>query len=265
MKTRSTAFLAASILLTLVPAASAHDTFIMPDAFRVSPGQTVVVGFHSADGFPESAGAMRRLQGPAVRSASGLLAITDVKTDGKRLAGTFVVPGAGHIVLSAVNGTIVEGMKADEFLEYLIEEGMTGAIDAHKRSGQSNAEPRERYTMYAKSILLSGAASDAWRTVVGHPIEIVPDKDPYALKPGESLPVHVLLRGRPAANLLVKAASTAANGTQHDVGRTDANGHLEVPVSAGKWRLHTIAMEQVQNDSDVLWESHWATLTFEIP
>ena len=82
MRTRFTAFLVVSTLLTVVRAASAHDTFIMPDAFRVSPGQTVVVGFHSSDGFPESSGAMRRLQGPAVRSASGLLAITDVKTDG---------------------------------------------------------------------------------------------------------------------------------------------------------------------------------------
>lgn len=265
MRTRSTTFLVASALLTVVPAVSAHDTFIMPEAFRVSPGQTVVVGFHSSDAFPESSGAMRRLQDPAVRSASGLLPITDVKTDGKRLAGTFVVPGAGHIVLSAVNGATVEGMKAGEFLEYLTEEGLTGAIDAHKRSGQSSAEPRERYTMYAKAILLSGAAGDAWRTVVGHPIEIVPEKDPYALKPGESLPVRVLLRGRPAANLLVKAASTTPNGAQHDVGRTDANGRLEVPVSAGTWRLHTIAMEQVQNDRDAEWESHWATLTFEIP
>ena len=265
MRMRSTAFVVVSALLTVVRAASAHDTFIMPDAFRVSPAQTIVVGFHSADGFPESSGAMRRLQDPAVRSAGGVLPITDVKPDGKRLAGTFVVPGAGHLVLSAVNGVMVEGMKADEFLEYLVEEGLTGAIDAHKRSAPSNAEPRERYTMYAKAILLSGAASDAWRTVVGQPIEIVPDKDPYALKPGESLPVHVLLRGRPAPNLLVKAASTAPNGAQHDVGRTDANGRLEVPVSAGKWRLHTIAMEQVQNDTDAQWESHWATLTFEVP
>ena len=75
----------------------------------------------------------------------------------------------------------------------------------------------------------------------------------------------MLLRGRPAANLLVKAASTTPNGAQHDVGRTDVNGRLDVPVSAGRWLLHAIAMEQVQNDSDVQWESHWATLTFEIP
>ena len=40
MSMRSTAFVVVSALLTVVRAASAHDTFIMPDAFRVSPGQT---------------------------------------------------------------------------------------------------------------------------------------------------------------------------------------------------------------------------------
>jgi len=265
VRTRVTAFLSVLVLLLGVSAASAHDTFIMPDAFRVAPGQTVVVGFHSSDAFPDSSAVMRRLQDPSARSASGVLRIENVREDGKRLAGSFVVPGAGHIILSAVNGAAVEAMKRDEFLEYLTEEGLTGAIAAHERSGKGNAEARERYTMYAKSILLSGAPSEAYRAVVGHPIEIVPDKDPYALKPGEPLPVRVLLGGRPAGNLLVKAASTAPNGAQHDVGRTDANGRLEVPMSSGKWRLHTIAMEQLQNDANAEWESHWATLTFEIP
>ena len=197
MRTRVTAFLSVLVLLLGVSAASAHDTFIMPDAFRVAPGQTVVVGFHSSDAFPDSSAVMRRLQDPSARSASGVLRIENVREDGKRLAGSFVVPGAGHIILSAVNGAAVEAMKRDEFLEYLTEEGLTGAIAAHERSGKGNAEARERYTMYAKSILLSGAPSEAYRAVVGHPIEIVPDKDPYALKPGEPLPVRVLL-GRPS-------------------------------------------------------------------
>ncbi len=39
-----------------------------------------------------------------------------------------------------------------------------------------------------------------------------PEKDPYALKPGESLPVRVLLRGRPEADVLMKAASTTPSG-----------------------------------------------------
>jgi uncharacterized GH25 family protein len=260
---RTTAF-ACALLLNGATAASAHDTFIMPDTFRVSPGQKVVVGFHSSDAFPESSTVMKRLQDPTVRSASGMLRLDNVKEDGKRLTGSFVVSGTGHIIVSAVNGTTVDGMKHDEFLEYLTEEGLTSAIAAHAR-GKTGAEAHERYTMYSKSILLSGAPSDGYRAVVGHPIEIVPDKDPYALKPGELLPVRVLLRGRPAGDVLLKAASTTPNGKQHDVGRTDANGRIDVPVSPGKWRLHTIAMEQVQNDAGAEWESHWATLTFEVP
>ena len=49
----------------------------------------------------------------------------------------------------------------------------------------------------------------------------------------------------------------------HVVGKTDAQGRLSIPVSAGKWRLHTIHMERAAG-SDVDWESVWTTLTFEV-
>ena len=113
--------------------------------------------------------------------------------------------------------------------------------------------------MSAKTIFVVGAPSDASRTVVGLPLEIVPEKDPYRLQAGESLPVRVLLRGAPAANLDIRA--TAAGGKTQVVGKTDSNGRLNVPVTPGRWRLHTIHMER---GADVDWESVWTTLTFEI-
>ena len=38
---------------------------------------------------------------------------------------------------------------------------------------------------------------------------------------------------------------------------------MNIPVSAGKWRLYTIHMERALG-SDADWESVWTTLTFEI-
>jgi uncharacterized GH25 family protein len=117
--------------------------------------------------------------------------------------------------------------------------------------------------MYAKTIFVAGAPGDGYKTVVGLPLEIVPEKDPYRLQPGEALPVRVLLRGAPAANLELSAASTAPGFAPHVVGKTDAQGRLSIAVSAGKWRLHTIHMERAAG-SDVDWESVWTTLTFEV-
>jgi len=95
------------------------------------------------------------------------------------------------------------------------------------------------------------------------PIEIVPEKDPSQLRSGEALPVKVLFKGVPAKNLQLFAASTGAPANKN-IGKTDANGRIAVPVTPGKWRLHTILMERI-TAPDADWESFWATLTFEIP
>ena len=97
-------------------------------------------------------------------------------------------------------------------------------------AARSNMSARERYTKYAKSIFLAGAPNDAYKKVVGLPIEIVPEKDPYALKPGDSLPVRVPARGAPAAGLrdpygfCGRRSKTAA--------RTSADGRISIPLAA---------------------------------
>jgi uncharacterized GH25 family protein len=97
---------------------------------------------------------------------------------------------------------------------------------------------------------------------VGSPIEIVPEKDPSQLKAGELLPVRVLIKGAAAPNLQLFAASAVTPAK--NIGKTDATGRIAVPVTAGRWRLHTIHMDRVSAPA-ADWESFWATLTFEIP
>ena len=167
---------------------------------------------------------------------------------------------SGHIIVTAVNAAATEEMRAASFEKYLSEEGLGHIVDARKQRGESDKAGKERYTMYAKAILLAGAPSDGYKTAVGLPLEIVPEKDPYRLQAGEALPVRVLLRGAPAPNLEVKA--TSATEKTVVVGRTDAQGRLTVPVTKGQWRLHTIHMERASGDVD--WESLWTTLTFEV-
>ena len=119
--------------------------------------------------------------------------------------------------------------------------------------------------MYAKAILVADAPTDLYQKVVGLPIEIVPEMDPYRLKPGESLPIRMLVRGKPAGNLEIRAASTnVQNGKTRSVGRTGPDGRISIPAQSGKWRLQTIYMERSSN-RDADWESLWATLTFEVP
>jgi uncharacterized GH25 family protein len=251
-----------ALVLTVLGAANlaAHYTYIVPQQFRVASGDTVVIGFHSGDGFPESTAILKRIQEPAIHTPQGRLPIVGFKEDGKRLAAAINVAHTGHVIVTAVNATAIEDMKPAEFEQYLTEEGLGHIVAARKERGEVEKPGKERYTMYAKTILLSGAPGDGYRIPVGLPLEIVPEKDPYSLRSGEALPVRVLLRGAPAPNLEVRATSVA--GKPVVVGTTDAQGRVTVPVSTGPWRLHTIHMERAVGDVD--WESLWTTLTFEV-
>jgi uncharacterized GH25 family protein len=101
---------------------------------------------------------------------------------------------------------------------------------------------------------------------VGFTIEIVPEADPYELKPGDLLPLRVLFRGKPAADLQIESSLAGPSGTKTIVvGRTGSDGRLNVPIAgAGRWRLHTIKMERCDEISVADWESFWASLTFEV-
>jgi uncharacterized GH25 family protein len=252
------------LILTVVGTASAHYTFIMPEKFRVELGETLKIGFHSAEGFPESSEVGKRLQNALLHTEGRAVPISGLAEEGTRMVATITVPSSGHVVATVVNPAAIESMEAESFTKYLQEEGLGNIVDARAKSGETDKPARERYTMYAKTIMLAGAPTDAYQRPVGLPIEIIPRQDPYALKDGESLPVQVLFKGAPARDLEVMALSTAVPPIKaRSIGRTDADGRIIVPIATGQWLLHTILMER-SSQSDADWESYWAALTFEI-
>jgi len=253
---------ALSVLMTATGAA--HDLFIVPSQFRVpSAGSPLTIGYHSGDGFPESTQVPARLRDAAIHGANGSLDVANLKTDGKRSVGTVTPTQPGHYIATTVAAANTIEMAPGEFLDYLKEEGLTHVIDARTQSGDSSKPARERYTKYAKSIFLVGAPNENYKKTLGLPIEIVPEKDPYAIKAGESLPVRVFVRGNPVAGLEIRTATSGVAGVKSS-GRTDDDGRISIPMAAaGSYRLHALQMERV-TDGSADWESFWATLTFEV-
>src|SRR5688572_31188400 len=114
-----------TVVLIVLSACSlaAHYTYILPQDFRVSTGDTVIIGFHSGDGFPESTAILKRLQEPTVRSERGVVRVDGIREDGKRLAAEVTVPASGHLIVTAVNAAAIGTMKPPSFEQYLNEEG----------------------------------------------------------------------------------------------------------------------------------------------
>jgi uncharacterized GH25 family protein len=247
----------------------AHDFYILPDAFSVTPKSTVRLGFHNGDSFPESevSPTIARVKDAQLVTAGGAVPIQNIQVSGKRAIGTVLVPeGVGNFLLSVHTAPNFIELAPDKFLAYLKEEGLANVIN-WRREHRDTAKPgRERYSKFAKSLLVSGAPNDFYKHTVGFPIEIVPEANPYTLHAGSQLPVRIMFRGEPAAGLQLETAWSGEGKSKTTViGRTDSAGRITVPLSAaGKWRLHSLMMERYAESATADWESFWASLTFEI-
>ena len=158
-------------------------------------------------------------------------------------------------------------LDAKDFNSYIEGEGFAGVIHAPQQAGKTGAEGRELYSRASK--LLIGPAGELATRPLGHVLEIVPEKDPAALAPGEPLPVQVLFRGKPLAGVRVSAASAGAEMKGHEFpvsAETDAGGRALLKLDrGGLWYARLIHMVAAQDDPEVDWRSFFTTLTFEVP
>lgn len=248
----------------------AHDLYIMPQQFTVAPGSTLAIEFHNGDSFPvsEAAPTPARLRNAQIITANSVVPIEDLKQDDKITLGHVPVSAPGELLITVSTVPNFIELEPSKFLDYLKEEGLQTVI-RWRAEHQADGKPgRERYTKFAKSLASSGAsAGDLYKHAVGFDIEFIPEVDPTAMKAGGLLPVRVYLRGKPAPDLQVEAASSTASGSQTKiVGRTDSDGRIAIPIDApGKWRLHTLYMEPCPSPTIADWDSFWASLTFEVP
>lgn len=258
-----------TLILLSCAALCAHDMYVMPNSFRPARGTTLTAGFHVGDSFPQSevGGRLDRLQNPKLIWQGGSAPFTKLRVDGKRDVGEVVVGGSGELIAAVNTLPSLITLQPEKFTAYLKDEGLPEIITWRAEHGESAKPGKERYSKYAKSILLSGDSNGFASHAVGYVIEIIPEADPYKLKPGDLLPVRVLFRGKPAADLQIESAWAAGNtGSKTTVvGRTNIDGQIKVPLpDSGLWRIHTIKMERCAEPSVADWESFWGSLTFEM-
>lgn len=172
-------------------------------------------------------------------------------------------PG-GHLLALERDTTRVQ-LRARRFNRYLEDEGLRGALAERKRSGELWRRGTERYQRYLKAFVQVGDAPDAISTrVLGHRLEVVPERDLATVRVGERLGVRVLFEGRPLAGAQVEVFARAAGAPQGQAGVTDAGGRAEFTVhEPGTWLVRTVHMQRCVG-CEVQWESFWAAYSFAL-
>jgi uncharacterized GH25 family protein len=156
-------------------------------------------------------------------------------------------------------------LTAEKFNQYIKEEGLDAVASARTRGGQTSAGAREIFARCAKSLVLSGPATQAQHDQrLGFTLEIVADRNPYALKAGDELPVRLTYDKQPLAGALVVAINRQ-NPSAKLTARSDQLGRVRFRLpTGGMWLLKAVHMIPAPAATGADWASFWASLTFEL-
>ena len=258
------------ILLLFVVTAQAHDLFLKLDSYFLQPNAKAIVQVLNGT-FTASDGSVARdrlvalnLLGPNLSASSG--ESVGWRADEKMSVMEFQTGGPGTYVIGISTKTRQNTRTGAEFNKFLEEDGMPDILAARRRDNELDKGATQRYSKYVRAVFQVGnTRSDDYKRSLNHPIELIPQKNPYSLKAGDTIPVLCLLNGKPLANQFVTAGWETNDGKIHTVSsRADAAGIARFKLTnAGKWFVKTIRMEKV-SELGLDYESKWATLTFEI-
>ena len=146
----------------------------------------------------------------------------------------------------------------------------TKTTEGYKRQpkkGLKNVLSSGFYHSYMKAVANVGETGGKVDTVVGHDLEIVPLANPLTLRPGDDLPIKVLLRGKPFKTqfLATYGGFSTENGVYAYAASTDKHGMGRIRILAsGAWLIKVNYKEPYKDPEMCDVESFLATCTFEI-
>ena len=261
---RTAGVLAATMALSVAPPLLAHDFWIEPTSFSPKPGQ--IVGVRLRVGVNLVGDPVPRV--PALVNQFVVAEASDRKPvfgrDGADPAGFLRVAMPGlHVIGYHSNPSRLE-LPAEKFNTYLNEEGLDTIVALRARRKETGASARELYSRCAKSLVLSGRPSEAQDDrPLGFPLELVAERNPYALRAGEDLPVRLMYETRPLAGALV-VAMNRMYPSERRAARSDHDGRVRFRLRpGGMWLVKAVHMVPAPAGTDAEWESFWASLTFE--
>jgi uncharacterized GH25 family protein len=257
-------------LLAAVPA-SAHDLFFRASTYHLLPRSPVVIDVLNGTFSASENGITRdRLADVSLVTPQGRMAVPHQEWSEQDPKSTVRVSTGepGTYVLGAAIKPRLLSLPGKEFNAYLEEEGIRDVLARRKEQRRLQEPSRERYSKYLKALLQVGdARTDDPATPLGYAAEIVPQQNPYRLKPGDRLTVQCLVDGRPWAGKVIFAGGRRAGGDRRLPAQrlvTDAEGRATVHVTAaGAWYVKFVAMTEVA-DAEANYESKWSTLSFAV-
>lgn len=259
------------LLAAVSTAAGAHEFWIDPVQFRVDAGERIAADLRVGQQFKGDA---------LVYLPSRIVRFSVIGPDGTRpVDGTIgdqpaasIETGPEGLYVLAYQSTSSQVTYDDmaEFEGFLRTHGLEWVKAAHRERGLSETDIKEAFSRYAKSLVAVGDGAGNDR-VVGLPLELVAETNPYRQPPGDGVTVRFLWRGEPMADAEIHVFYKPAgcDVTRTEV-MTDDDGRARVPAGpGGRILVNAVHMKEATRmellDTGAVWHSLWASLTFELP
>lgn len=254
-------------LMAVITFAQGHEFWMKPSKFFFRSGEKLLVRFMVGENFMGESWDIKKhrvekMEHYSLGSVKSLVdSITDTET--QNLALTLKQEGT-HMISLQSNNAFIE-LEGDKFNDYVKEDGLDDVYTHREKTNTLSKPSKEFYSRYSKLLVQVGEKKDdTYKKVVGFPIEIIPEQNPYSLKKGDAVRFKILYEGKPLFGARVKVWNRYDNRTTLQNIHTEKNGVIETRISnPGSWMVSVVKMVPSKLPG-AEWQSYWGSLVFGV-
>lgn len=257
-----------AIIISLIAASAiAHEFWIEPQEYQVQTGAPLLADLRNGQKFAgrELAYFANRTERFELIQNGKAIAIQARLGDIPALQTVAAQDGLLVILHETTESTLTYS-EWKKFRKFANHKGFPEAIKRHMARGLPQEGFKEVYRRFAKSLVGVGNAhgSDAASDME---TEFVALSNPYTDDLSKGFAVLLLYQGKPRAKALIEVFARAPDdGVVITNLRTDAKGVAVIPVNAGHtYLLDAVILREPAYETDAVWESLWAAMTFATP
>lgn len=155
-----------------------------------------------------------------------------------------------------------------KFENFLNLDGLTWVLAEHAKRGLPREGFSETYRRFAKALIKVGAG-EGEDGLIGMPLELVAIDNPYVTSGSNTIRVKLLWRQQPLPSAQITVfRKRPGKETERTIFISNQSGIAAIPRGAGGRLLlsavHMIPAEPAANEFRAVWESLWASMTFEL-
>jgi uncharacterized GH25 family protein len=243
----------------------AHEFWLQPEKFIYKKGEHINIRFWVGEDFNGSNWSGNRAKVNSLQLYTGSTTddlankISEEKGDSLQLG--VVGEGTAMVAFNSANSFIQ--LDAVRFNAYLKEDGLQNAIDYRSAHNETDSAGKEFYQRSVKTLMQVGNIKNNISHPANLPLDIIPLKNPYALKNNDPLTVRILFNKQILSNQLINVWQRVSNKTTRQQYHTNEKGELLFRVAAnGKWMVSTVKMIRLNNTPQANWQSYWGSCTW---